>query len=45
MKRAVAEQYRDVFRGSELVDVPGAGHMIYWDRPAAFLAAARSFLK
>jgi pimeloyl-ACP methyl ester carboxylesterase len=45
MKRAVAEQYRDVFRGSVLVDVPGAGHMIYWDRPAAFLAAARSFLQ
>ena len=45
MKRAVAEQYRDVFRNSEYVDIPGAGHMIYWDQPASFLAAVRSFLR
>lgn len=45
MKRAVAEQYRDVFTNSTLVDVPAAGHMIYWDQPAAFLAAVRAFLR
>ncbi len=45
MKRAVAEQYRDIFANSALVDVPGAGHMIYWDQPAAFLDAVRSFLR
>jgi pimeloyl-ACP methyl ester carboxylesterase len=45
MKRAVAEQYRDTFSNSDLVDVPGAGHMIYWDQPAAFLATVRSFLR
>lgn len=45
MKRAVSEQYRDTFADSDLVDVPGAGHMIYWDQPAAFLATVRSFLR
>jgi pimeloyl-ACP methyl ester carboxylesterase len=45
MQRAVAEQYRDVFPNSALVDVPGAGHMIYWDQPEAFLATVRSFLR
>jgi proline iminopeptidase len=45
MKRAVAEQYRDTFPDSALVDVAGAGHMIYWDRPAAFLDAVRPFLR
>ena len=45
MKRAVAEQYRDTFPDSDLVDLPGAGHMIYWDQPAAFLATVRSFLR
>lgn len=45
MKRAVAEQYRDVFRNSVYVDIPDAGHMIYWDQPAAFLAAVRAFLR
>ncbi|HET9447302.1 MAG TPA: hypothetical protein VFO35_13635 [Steroidobacteraceae bacterium] len=34
MKRAVAEQYRDIFPAHVLKDVPGAGHMIYWDRPS-----------
>jgi pimeloyl-ACP methyl ester carboxylesterase len=45
MKRAVAEQYREAFLNSALVDVAGAGHMIYWDRPAAFLDAVRAFLR
>jgi N-formylmaleamate deformylase len=45
MKRAVAEQYRDTFPNSDLVDVPGAGHTIYWERPDAFLATVRSFLR
>ena len=45
MKRAVAEQYRDVFQNSVLVDVPDAGHMICWDQPVVFLAAVRSFLR
>jgi pimeloyl-ACP methyl ester carboxylesterase len=45
MKREVAEQYRDAFQNSVLVDVPGAGHLLYWDRPAAFLAAVRAFLR
>jgi pimeloyl-ACP methyl ester carboxylesterase len=44
MKRAVAEQYRDTFPNSILRDVTGAGHMIYWDQPEAFLEAVRPFL-
>ncbi len=45
MKRAVAEQYHDIYSDSVFVDVPAAGHMIYWDQPAAFLRAVRSFLR
>ena len=44
MRRAVAEEYRDVFGSSTLVDVPDAGHMVYWDQPEAFIEATRRFL-
>lgn len=45
MRRAVAEQYRDVFANSTLEDVPGAGHMIYWEQPDAFVARVTAFLE
>lgn len=45
MKREVAEQYLDAFPGSTMVDVPRAGHMIFWDRPQAFLDLVRKFLR
>ena len=45
MKREVSEQYLDAFPGSTMVDVSGAGHMIFWDRPQAFLDLVRKFLR
>jgi pimeloyl-ACP methyl ester carboxylesterase len=33
-----------VIQGSELVVLPGAGHMTCWEDPAAFNAAVRGFL-
>ena len=43
MVPAVAEQYRDVFRG-RLVTIEGAGHMIWWQKPQQFLSVVRDFL-
>jgi pimeloyl-ACP methyl ester carboxylesterase len=45
MHPAVAEQYHAVFRNSELINVAGAGHMVYWEQPQVFLEAVRSFLR
>jgi pimeloyl-ACP methyl ester carboxylesterase len=45
MKPEVAQQYRDVLRNSVLVNIPRAGHTIFWDQPEAFLDAVRRFLR
>jgi proline iminopeptidase len=45
MKREVAEQYLDAFPGSTMADVPGAGHMLFWDRPRVFLDLVRKFVR
>lgn len=45
MKREVAEQYLEAFPGSTMADVPGAGHMLFWDRPQVFLDLVRKFLR
>ena len=45
MHRAVAEQYLTVFRHSSLVEISGAGHMIYWEQPTDFLRAVFEFLQ
>lgn len=45
MHRAVAEQYLAVFRNSTLVEIQGAGHMIYWEQPDDFLRAVVAFLR
>jgi proline iminopeptidase len=40
-----AEVLHDGIAGSELVVIPGAGHMSFVEEPAAYLAAVREFLR
>ena len=41
----VARQFREAIPGSELVVLPGAGHMSSMERPAEFNAAVREFCR
>lgn len=43
--RAVAEAARDAIPGARLVLVPGAGHTVHHDAPAAFNRAVEEFLR
>jgi pimeloyl-ACP methyl ester carboxylesterase len=38
------ERRRACFHQHELVEIPGAGHMVHFDRPRELLAALRAFL-
>jgi len=40
----VARQYEELLPGSRLVELPGAGHLIWLDRPAAFAEVIQAFL-
>ncbi len=41
---AVAAQYDSVFPNSTLLTFEDAGHMVYWEKPRAFLDAVRVFV-
>lgn len=43
-KFAVAQDYVDVFPNAKFVAVEDAGHMLYWEKPDAFLEEVRRFL-
>lgn len=40
-----ARRLQEAIPGSELVTIPGAGHSVMGDNPAAFVAATRAFLQ
>ena len=41
---AVTYQYRTTLPNSKLVIVPGAGHVVYYDRPRLYFSLVRAFL-
>jgi len=41
---AVTYQYRTTLPNSTLVVVPGAGHVVYYDRPRLYFSLVRAFL-
>ncbi|GAA2787951.1 alpha/beta hydrolase [Saccharopolyspora taberi] len=42
---AGAQEAAEANSSAELVEVPGAGHMVFWDEPDASLAAVRAVLR
>ncbi|MFK8014584.1 MAG: alpha/beta fold hydrolase [Gammaproteobacteria bacterium] len=43
-KEAVARQYASTFPNAIYRSLEGAGHMVYWEKPQAFVAVVREFL-
>ncbi len=45
IKWQVTYQYKETFPRSTLIFFPGAGHIIYWDKPEEYLQVVRAFLR